>query len=139
MPTYDFRTYVEGVAATKVPGVTKDFGMEPPQSLSTPMLPAKFLRVPKSTRERFAFCVEGADMHGSGMMTVEVIIIIEPVAQALPEPNFTAAVDMSDNLTKAFKDADIANSWPTMTTRVQEFTVAGHNYWALVAEVTARG
>lgn len=139
MPTYDFRTYVEGVAATTVPGVTKDFGMEPPQSLSTPMLPAKFLRVPKSTRERFAYCVEGADMHGSGMMTVEVIIAIEPVVQGLPEPNFTATVNMSDNVTKAFTKADIAASWPTVTTRVQEYTVHGHNYWALVAEVTARG
>jgi len=135
----DYLNYVQGVAATAVPTVVKDFGMEPPGSLSTAQLPAKFLRLPRTNRERFAFCVQGADAHGSGMMTVEVVIAFMPVAQGMPEDNFTNTVQLVDHLTKTFTKADVALDWPDVSVRVTVMEVAGIDYWAAVAEITARG
>ena len=113
MPTVDFLTFVQGCANEAVPTVVHDFGMEPPASLSTADLPAKFLRVPRTTRERFAFCVTGADSHGIAEMTVEVVVVFNPVVQGLSEPNFTETVKIVDHLTKVFTKADVASSWPT--------------------------
>lgn len=139
MPTIDYAAFCLAVANVNVPTVVKDFRMEPPGSLSTAQLPAKFLRLPRTERERFAFCVQGADAHGSGMMTVEVVIAFLPVAQGMPEDNFTQTVGLVDHLTKTFTKADVAASWPEVSVRVVVFSVAGIDYWAAIAEVTARG
>lgn len=139
MATIDYLAYVQAVANVNVPTVVKDFRMEPPGSLSTAQLPAKFLHLPRTTRDRFAFCVEGADAHGSGMMTVEVVIAFMPTIQGMPENNFTKTVELVDHLTKTFTRADVAASWPTVSVRVVIFQVAEIDYWAAVAEISARG
>ena len=139
MPTVDFLTFVQAVAAVAVPGIAHDFGMEPPASLSTADLPAKFLRVPRTTRERFAFCVTGASSHGEADMTVEVIIAFMPVVQGMPEDNFTQTCTLVDHLTKTFTKADVAASWPTVSVRVANMEVAGTAYWVAVAEISAAG
>lgn len=139
MPTVDFLTFVQGAANTVVPGVVHDFGMEPPGSLKTAQLPAKFLRVPRTTRERFAFCVQGADAHGRADMTVEVVIAFLPVAQGMPEDNFTQTCTLVDHITKTFTKADIAASWPTVSVRIVNMEIGGEMYWVAVAEITATG
>ena len=141
MPTVDYIGFVQGVAATAVPGVVHDFGMEPPGSLSTADLPAKFLRLPRTQRERFAFAVDGADMHGTGIMTVEVVIAFMPTVQGLPEDNFTETVRLVDAITKTFVKAETvpAMSWPEVNCRVTVFSVAGIDYWSILAEISARG
>ena len=135
----DFYDYATGLAATAIPGVVQDWGMEPPQSLNEPGLPCKWLRLPRSDRERFVYAIDGADAHGSGMMTIEVVICIEAVNLGFPEPNFRNTVAMSDAVTKTLTKADVAMSWPTVSTRVTVVSVAQTDYWALVALVTARG
>jgi len=138
--TVDFINYVEGAAQVVVEGVVRNYGMEPPPSASTPDLPAQFLQLPVTNRERFALAIEDGEAHGSGMMTIEVVVLIEPIVQDLPQPNFTATVEMVDALTKAYTQADIALSWPIVSVRVvADFILAGHMYWAAVATVTARG
>lgn len=137
--TVDYHDYVTGLAATAVPTVVHDFGMEPPGSLSTADLPAKFLRLPRTNRERFAFAIDGADAHGSGMMTVEVVVAFLPVVQGMPEDNFDQTVQLVDHVTKAFTKARVAISWPTVSCRVTVLEVAGLAYWVVIAEVTARG
>lgn len=138
--TVDFINYVEGAAEIVVPGVVRNYGMEPPLSVSTPDLPAQYLQLPVTNRERFALAIDGKDMHGSGMMTVEVVVVLEPIVQDLPQPNFTRTVEMVDALTKAYTQADIALSWPIVSVRVTaETLIAGTVYWAAVATVTARG
>ena len=139
MPTVDFLTFVQGVANTAVPTVVHDFGMEPPGSLKTAQLPAKFLRVPRTTRERFAFCVQGANSHGEADMTVEVIVAFLPVSLGMPENNFTQTCTLVDHLTKTFTKADVASSWPTVSVRVANMEIGGESYWAAVAEVSAAG
>jgi len=139
MPTVDFLTFVQGVAAEAVPTVVKDFGMEPPGSLKTAQLPAKFLRVPRTTRERFAFCVQGAHAHGEADMTVEVVVVFMPVVQGMPEDNFTQTCELVDHLTKTFTKADVASSWPTVSVRVVNMEIGGESYWVAVAEVSAAG
>ena len=139
--TVDFINYVEGLAELVIPGVVRDYGMEPPQSLNTADMPAKFLRLPVESRSRFALAIDGADAHGSGMMTVEVVVVLQPVAQDLPEPNFTSTVEMCDAMTKALVKADVALSWPeAVSVAVRpDIDVGGFMHWAVVASVTARG
>jgi len=137
----DFSDYVEGLAATVIPGVVRDYGMDPPASLNTADMPAKFLRLPVEGRSRFTLAIDGADRHGSGLMTCEVVVAIEPVVQDLPEPNFTRTVAMVDDMTKALVKADVALSWPeAVTVQVRaDVIVAGTAYWAVVASIRARG
>jgi len=139
MPTVDFLTFVQGCAAEAVPTVVHDFGMEPPASLNTADLPAKFLRIPRTTRERFAFCVQGANSHGEADMTVEVIIAFMPVVQGMPEDNFTKTCTLVDHITKTFTKADVGSTWPTVSVRVANMEVAGISYWVAVAEISAGG
>lgn len=140
MATVDFLTFVEAVAATAVPGVTHDFGMEPPGSLSTAQLPAKFLRIPRTTRERFAFCVTGANARGQATMTVEVVVAFMPVVGGLPEDNFTQTCELINNITITFlQEESIGSTWPTVSVRVANMEVAGTAYWVAVAEISAGG
>ena len=140
MPTVDFIDFVRAVAAVPIGTVTHDFGMEPPPSLSTADLPAKFLHIPRTTRQRFAFCVQGAASHGQAEMTIEVIVAFMPVVQGMPEDNFTKTVELVDYITKAYTKAkDVGSNWPTVSVRVQEWLVAGISYWVAVAEVSATG
>ena len=134
-----FSDYIKAVAAVEVTGVVRDWGMEPPGSLATADLPAKFIRVPNSARERYVFCVGGAQYQGSGDMTVEVIVCINPVVQGLPLSNTILTAEMTDNVLRAYLQADIAMSWPTVEIRQVIMNVAGIDYWALVSQVTARG
>jgi len=139
MATVDFLTFVQAVANTAVPTVIHDFGMKPPGSLETAQLPCKFLRVPRTTRERFAFCVSGASSHGEADMTVEVVVAFMPVSLGLPENNFTQTCTLVDHLTKTFTKADVASSWPTVSVRVANMEIGGESYWVAVAEVSAAG
>ena len=139
--TVDFATYVAGLAGVVVVGVVRNYGLEPPASLNTADLPSKFLRLPIEGRSRFTLAVDGANRHGTGLMTCEVVIVIEPIVQDMPEPNFTRTVAMVDNVTKAFSQADVALSWPeSVTVAVRaDVIVAGIAYWAVVASIRARG
>jgi len=139
--TVDFASYVAGLAAVAVVGVTRDYGLEPPASLNTADLPSKFLRLPIEGRSRFTLAVDGANRHGTGLMTCEVVIAIEPIVQDQPEPNFTRTTAMVDNVTKAFAQADVALSWPeSVSVQVRaDIFVAGIAYWAVVASIRARG
>ena len=139
--TVDFSTYVTGLAGVAVADVERDYGMAPPMQLSTADLPAKFLRLPVGGRSRFTLAVEGADRHGTGMMTCEVVIAMEPIEQNQPEPNFVSTTAMVDAVTKAFVKADVALSWPeAVSVQVRaDVIVAGIAYWAVVASIQARG
>ncbi len=140
MPTVDFLTFVQAVAAVAVPGVKHDFGMEPPGSLKTAQLPAKFLRVPRTTRERFAFCVQGANARGQAEMMVEVVVAFMPVSLGMPENNFTQTVALVNAITLAYLQAeDVGSSWPTVSVRIANFEVGQEVYWAAVAEISAAG
>ena len=129
-----FLEFAQGLAAMSVAGVKRDFGMEPPKSLSDAMLPAKFLRLPRGDRAPFADCID----KGSGMMTIEVIVCISPVIQGMPERNFIETVRMMDAVSYAAVNLDVAMSVPTVVVKQIIFTV-DVRYWAVSVEVTARG
>ena len=138
--TVDFINYVEDLAELVIPGVVKDYGMEPPQSLNTADMPAKWVQGAKEERSRFALAIGGADAHGSGIMTLQVVVAFKPVAQDMPEWNFTRTVELCDAMTKALVKADVALSWPEVSLEVRpDIDVGGFMHWAVVATVTARG
>ena len=134
-----FSDYVKRVAAVEVQDVARDWGMDPPGSLAAPDLPAKFVRIPLATRERYVFCVGGEQYQGSGMMTVEVVVCIEAVNLDLPISNTIKTAEMGDHILHAYSQAQVGMSWPEIDLRQVIFKVAGIDYWALVARVTARG
>ena len=137
--TTTFWDFCEGVSKVVIDGVKQNFGTEPPASVSDAGLPAEFMRVPRSTRSRFVYNVEGASAQGFGTLQVEVVILMEPVSTGLPEPNFDKTAKMSDAVAIAMTQADVAMSWPVVSTRVAIYPVAGHNYWALLATIQATG
>lgn len=131
-----FADFVHNIAAMGVAGVVKDFGLEPPMSLKTAQLPAKFIGDIGGDRSPFTFCFG----DGSGMMTVQLIIAIEPVVQGQPEHNREMTIAMIDNLVHAVGQADLATSKTELSVRqAVARTVAGETYWAVAAELTARG
>lgn len=138
MPT-TLQEFAEGVAALSIPGVVQDFGMEPPLSLNEAGLPAKYLRVPRQPRDRYVFAVDGATYQGTGMMVLEVVIAVEAVNLGFPEPNFRNTVAMTDALCRVLTKADVAMSWPVVNSRTEVVRVADIAYWAVTAQVTARG
>jgi len=136
---YTLAQYAEGIAALNIPGVVYDWRMEPPGSLVNCGLPSKYLRVPRQPREQYVFAVDGATYQGTGMMVLEVVIAIEALTMGFPEPNFRSTVEMTDALCKVLPQADVADTWPTLTCRTEVIRVADLAYWAVTAQVTARG
>ena len=134
--------FAQGLAALEIEGVAYDFGMDRPMSLKTAQLPCKYLRAVQSERERFAFDVSGATAHGFGRtMRLQIVIALCPLGLGLPEPNFISTVEMSDYVTLAVTKADVAMSWPQVSTEVTQVSLQGGQewFWALVATVEATG
>lgn len=135
-----FINYIEGASEIVVDGVVRNYGMEPPSAINDADMPVQFLQLPVSNRERFALAIEGSDTQGTGLMTIEVVVVLGAVALDLPRVNFTDSVEMVDALARAYIHADIALSWPVVSIRVTpDVIVAGIAYWAAIATVTARG
>ena len=131
-----FLEFAENIAALAIPGVVRDYGLAPPMSLSTAGLPAKYLSSARGTGAPIVFC-EG---EGSKMMVLSVIIAIEPHVQSIPEANKRNTLQMMDDAYVEIMEADLALSRVVnLEIRQDIVPMAGVEYWAVVAEITARG
>lgn len=134
--------WAEGLADLEIDGVEHDFGLDRPQSLKGTQLPAKWLQSVGVNRERMALNVLGDTAHGVGTeMRATMVIAIRAVDSGLPEDNFKATLEMSDVVTLAVTKADVALSWPNVSTEVTQIPLQGGQeyYWAVVAMITATG
>lgn len=129
------RTFVDGLEALSVTGVTRYFLQGPPSgATSTPDLPAMFIYLPQITG---ATKITLSNQGGGGTLQAQVMILVEPVAQNKQGVNFDASVDLADALEATLIAAGCAIGgvlgWDI---RVTNFPVAELSYWAVVATIT---
>ena len=129
------RTFVDGLEALSVTGVTRYFLQGPPAgATSTPDLPAMFIYLPQISG---ATKVTLGNQGGGGTLQAQVMILVEPVAQNKQGVNFDASVDLVDALEAALIAAGCAIGgvlgW---SIRVTNFAVAELMYWVVEATIT---
>jgi len=135
MPYYTFRDFVGELAEMPVVGVVRNYGWQPITSLNTQDLPAQTVRLPRGDLLPWVY----ADGASHGILTAEVMIFTEPVAQKDPESNFIEAVMMMDNLSAALYTLNCGISRAWFSVRQSIFTVAAEDYWGIQALVSTRG
>ena len=122
-----------------VTGVTRRYLLTetPPASLNTADLPAMWVQEPKGEAE----VISGG---GGGRATWQtfngrLIVATCPAAQSTLATAFNAAVTMMDSVVYALQGSNLADSATTWELRMADVTVAGVVYWAVIAEVHAKG
>ena len=133
MPLITMRTFVDGLEALTIAGVTRQFTSGPPTAAPA-NLPAMFIYLPAITGvNRITLGNQG----GGGTLGTQIIILVEAVAQNLQGQNFDDAVDMADTLEAALIASGCAIGgvlgWDI---NIIEFDVAGIVYWTVRAILT---
>jgi len=134
MTITSFDTFVERLHAMSVTGVTRAT-RNPPDQLNTTDLPWKFLRLPQGQEGPMTAEGEG----GWPTHRAEVVILVEPVLMSTQPANFDLGVDLSDNLSIAFRATPLAQSKNRWTIRLSQVAITDTVWWALVATVEASG
>ena len=135
MTTY--RAFVDALEALVVTGVERRYTSGPPAgSTGVGDCPAQYVRLPAGNEAGIAFDGQG----GWPSLSAELVILVEPVAQNRQPDNFDNTVDMMDALTTALQGASCyTKSKLSWAIRQAIDTVAGQDYWAVVASVEGNG
>jgi hypothetical protein len=129
-------TFVDGLEALTISGVTKKFTQGPPGAARSVQLPAQYVQFPNP-----ALAENGLAFGGAGydaMLRAELVVLVEAKGQNTQPVNFDATVAMVDAVTAALQGSaahNLASGSPTWNIRVGVETVAGVEYWAVVATV----
>ena len=129
-----YATLVSDLGTLAVSGVTRKYG-KPPSKLNTADLPASWVQLPTGEEGAMTYQTAG----GWPMLQAELVIAVAPTGGSLTGANFDSMVTMLDNLSTALRGlrtGKAQNTWRIDTVIV---TVAGIDYWGIVARVTARG
>ena len=137
MASTTYRAFVDNIEALVVTGVNRRYTQGPPSSEAADR-PFQYVRFPRGTEGPLVFGESG----GPPTMVAELVICVEAVEQNTQGANFDAAMDMMDNVGTAIRAA--GNCWPgkskpTWEIRLAIDTVAGFDYWAVIATITGRG
>ena len=132
-----FREFVDGLEVLSITGVVRQYKSGPPaQKPSTADTPAQFVRYPASDEVPLVFGEQG----GWPTLRADLVILVEPVAQSTQPRNFDLTVDMMDNVVSALQGAPcITKSKLRWSIRQAIDTVAGQQYWAVIAAVEGSG
>jgi len=130
-----YKDFADGIAALSITGVTRNYGTEPPASLKTADLPASFVISPRGQNDPFAF-TGGAT---TAMLTVQLVVCIEPVGQNLASQNAADTLTLIDATVTALAGTNVGISKSEFEIRQVIYDVGGESYWALIANVSARG
>ena len=135
MTTY--RSFVDALEAVSVTGVTRRYTQGPPTGApAVTDCPAQYVRAPEGDEAVLAFGNQG----GWTTLRAELVILLGPAAASRTPENFDATVTMMDNLTTALVATTcITKSKLTWSIRQAIDTVAGEDYWAIVAGVEGNG
>jgi hypothetical protein len=137
MPT-TYRSFVDALEALTITGVERQYTQGPPVgSPAVADCPFQYVRYPGSDDERaIVFGEQGGFPH----LRAELVIGVEPVGQNLTPENFDDTVDMMDNVATALRGAACiskAKIWWSLRQIID--TIAGQQYWAVLAIVEGRG
>ncbi len=126
--------YVGALADMVVTGVRRRYAW-PPAAINSSDLPAQWPQLPSGDEQ---LLMHGTDNGGDLTLSCQLVVALAPVAQNTQEANFTDTVTMLDNLTIALRAlADAAFGPLTWTIQMGSVSVAGHDYWAVLATVKA--
>lgn len=134
MPTW-FATFTEALQDLVVTGVLRRYDHIPG---SIDDLPCQWVQLPESSESLMTFDGGG----GFPTLKAQLIIAVEAVAQGTPLTNWSSTITLIDALNTALRAVaagTFARSKPTWVMRMIAVTVAGADYWAVEATVTAYG
>jgi len=137
MTTY--AQWMNGLAAISVTGVAKNYGTDAPQSLTTPQLPAMWVRFPRG--EQAPLTAEGGANLGKELRA-EIVVIVAPVLQGFHSDRVDEVLTMMDNLSDALADNPVGiskNSWSIRPYVIEQEDNRGPSYTVVIAEVWATG
>lgn len=132
-----YRGFVDALEAVNTTGVNRFYEQGPP--LGSPGVadcPFQYVRYPGSDEHAIVFGEQG----GWPTLRAEVVVCVEPVGQSTAYTNFDDTVDMMDELADALRALScITKSHIRWGLRQTIDTVAGQQYWAIVADVEGSG
>ena len=136
MPT-TFRSFVDALEDLDITGVVRKYKSGPPaQSPSTADTPAQYVHLPSSDEVSIVIGQQG----GWPTLRAEFVLLVEAVGQSTQPRNFDLTVDMMDNLATGLRGQPCTTkSHVRWSIRQAIDTVAGQDYWAIVANVEGSG
>lgn len=130
-----YATFTDTLGALVVTGVNRRYD-HIPASLSD--LPCSWVQLPSSEEGLMTFDGTG----GFPMLRAQLIIAVVASAQNTDKANWDSTIAIIDNLSttlRAVAPGTLAASKPTWALRMISVQVAGIDYWAVEATVTAYG
>jgi len=131
------RSFVDNLEALVVAGVSYRYPSGPPAAPPN-ILPCQYVRFPNLDEGQLVFGEGG----GWPVLRATLVILEEAVPQDAQRRNFDRTVDMCDSVRAALQGCirnTLADSKPTWRISTGVDTVGGQAYWAVVAEVEAKG
>ena len=138
MAATTYRSFVDALEALDIDGVNRSYTQGPP--IGAPGVadcPFQYVRYPGSDEE---FAIVFGEQGGWNELHADLVVCVEPVGQNVAPENFDDTVDMMDNVATALRGAScITKSKLRWGLRQTIDTVAGQDYWAVVAQVRGYG
>ena len=119
-----FTAFDSALSGVSITGVTNAYTYQK-LSVHTPDLPASFTRLPGAGMDY------GLETCSGNTMVLELVIVLEPLAQGTMSSNHTANVAMMDNIKTAMSTL-YTSSLFTWSARIQTENVGEITHWAIV-------
>lgn len=120
-----------------VTGVTRAYD-GPPTNLESADLPSMWVQLPQSDEAALTFSGAG----GWPILRAQLIIAYQSSAQDTQAANWSGTLAILDALAAALRNTapgTLGESKPTWSIKPGQVTVAGVDYWAVIADVEANG
>jgi hypothetical protein len=138
MATTTYRSFVDALEALTITGITRQYEQGPPTGApGVADCPFQYVRYPGSDEE---FAIVFGEQGGWNELHADLVVCVEPVGQNVTPENFDDTVDMMDNVMHALQGSScLTKSKLRWGLRQTIDTVAGMEYWAVVATVRGYG
>lgn len=134
-----FKGFVTALGDLAITGINSTHRLnEPPKALNTAGLPCQWVQLPESSEGALTFQTHG----GWPEFRAQLLVAYEPVLQNTQAANWDDTLDQLDNVLAAVRAAapnSLGRGPVTWTIRPGVVTVAGIDYWAVIADVVGHG
>ncbi len=133
-----FTDFVTALSNMWPAGVQRVFklGETPPAALNDADLPAMWVQLPTGEHSVMTF---QSGLHWPSFKAQVVVAVIASAQGMSLGTSFKKALEVTDSLVLALSAVRPAQSKPVWTMRTGGVNVAGIDYWAVIADVTASG
>ena len=132
MASVNLKTFSSSLSALSVTGVQKN-ASAPPTVLNTADLPLMYPRLP--TQESELVAAGGA--HGLRSVSLELVIVVEPVRQDLNALNYNKVLGLIDALYDVLSAQSLALGVNRFETTVEQDAIGSGVYWIISTVVEA--